>query len=290
LHHFRRWEEPNIERIAPVGVVLLRFSQIQTPPMAFFYDDNTGTRRGPVSREELQTLANQGKINPQTRLETEDGRRGLAGQVSGLTFPTKPEEYFNYYDSKTAERKGPYNRQKLKSLAGNGTIKKDTIIETPDGKTTEAGKVTWIWEDIIPIPPISPKRNDDDTSSITSQSDFSPIPPKRDDDDTDPTPARVGGFLDITFTRFITNIWLPIIWCIFLVSAVGASLLIPILLAGIAYAVSSDISTSIVVEFIASFVLIPMLLLGLLSVRMALEATMVFFRMEKHLRKMSGGN
>ncbi|GHT44821.1 hypothetical protein FACS189454_03210 [Planctomycetales bacterium] len=126
------------------------FHNTSITTMPFFYYDSTGTRQGPVSREELQALADQGEINPQTRLETESGHSGTAGQIPGL-FPANhsgsgSEEYF-YYDSQTAERKGPYNQQELKSLAKKGTIKRDTILETPNGETVAAGSITGLWGD-----------------------------------------------------------------------------------------------------------------------------------------------
>ncbi|GHT41142.1 hypothetical protein FACS189443_2510 [Planctomycetales bacterium] len=126
------------------------FRSTSITTMPFFYYDSTGTRQGAVSREELQALADQGEINPQTRLETESGRNGTAGQIPGL-FPANhsgsgSEEYF-YYDSQTAERKGPYNQQELKSLAKKGMIKRDTILETPNGETVAAGSITGLWGD-----------------------------------------------------------------------------------------------------------------------------------------------
>lgn len=55
----------------------------------FFYFDQSGQKFGPVNEQQLQALAVQGAINPQTPLETDTGHRGQAGQIAGLfTMPT----------------------------------------------------------------------------------------------------------------------------------------------------------------------------------------------------------
>ena len=52
----------------------------------FFLTDANGTKHS-VNEQQLQTLAAQGKITPNTPLETDDGHKGLAGQIPGLNFP-----------------------------------------------------------------------------------------------------------------------------------------------------------------------------------------------------------
>jgi hypothetical protein len=51
----------------------------------FFLTDANGTKHQ-INEEQLKTLAAQGKIQPTTPLETEDGHQGLAGQIPGLQF------------------------------------------------------------------------------------------------------------------------------------------------------------------------------------------------------------
>jgi len=51
----------------------------------FFLSDANGQKHS-VNEQQLQTLAAQGKITPTTPLETEDGHKGLAGQIPGLKF------------------------------------------------------------------------------------------------------------------------------------------------------------------------------------------------------------
>jgi len=52
----------------------------------YFYTDANGYRQGPFNEQQLQALATQGIITPNTPLETDTGHSGLAGQFSGL-FP-----------------------------------------------------------------------------------------------------------------------------------------------------------------------------------------------------------
>lgn len=56
----------------------------------FYYDDENGTKCGPITFEQVQILANRGVIVAETPLETEGGHKGLAGQLPGLKFPTAP--------------------------------------------------------------------------------------------------------------------------------------------------------------------------------------------------------
>ncbi|MDR0521790.1 MAG: CD225/dispanin family protein, partial [Planctomycetaceae bacterium] len=55
----------------------------------WFYYDSFDFKQGPITQEDLQSLVAQGIITPQTKMETEDGKQGLAGQIKGL-FPQPP--------------------------------------------------------------------------------------------------------------------------------------------------------------------------------------------------------
>ncbi len=58
----------------------------------WFYYDANGEKIA-VTGNQLQALAQQGTITPETVIETEDGRRGAAGKL-GLAFPKpKPPQY-----------------------------------------------------------------------------------------------------------------------------------------------------------------------------------------------------
>ena len=53
----------------------------------YFYFNQTNTRQGPVDEQQLQDLAAQDIIAPDTRMETDTGHTGVAGQIPGL-FPS----------------------------------------------------------------------------------------------------------------------------------------------------------------------------------------------------------
>ena len=50
----------------------------------FFIIDSSGQKHGAFTPQQLQALATQGKINPQTPLESDTGHKGTAGQIPGL--------------------------------------------------------------------------------------------------------------------------------------------------------------------------------------------------------------
>jgi len=57
--------------------------------MSWFYYDKSGNRKGPITQSALQEMAKQEIITPTTRMETDNGKSGVAGQISGL-FPPPP--------------------------------------------------------------------------------------------------------------------------------------------------------------------------------------------------------
>ena len=92
MHLFgRRDYSVSYERAAPVlertlavrpGLVFPRFYRL--PGMNFFYFDQSGLKRGPVSEPQLKELATRGMIRPRTPMETDTGHRGIASQIPGL--------------------------------------------------------------------------------------------------------------------------------------------------------------------------------------------------------------
>ena len=52
----------------------------------FYYTNETGTKQGPLTPEQLQALADRGIITPDTPLETDTGKQGKAGNLPGLKF------------------------------------------------------------------------------------------------------------------------------------------------------------------------------------------------------------
>ncbi|MBQ3388129.1 MAG: NINE protein [Thermoguttaceae bacterium] len=52
-----------------------------------------GTKKGPITSAQLKALADAGKINAETVLETDSGHKGKAGQVKGLIPPPEPSPF-----------------------------------------------------------------------------------------------------------------------------------------------------------------------------------------------------
>lgn len=53
----------------------------------WFYFNKTGEKVGPISTTALKSLARQGLITPETKIENANGRSAIAGSVNGLEFP-----------------------------------------------------------------------------------------------------------------------------------------------------------------------------------------------------------
>jgi len=60
--------------------------------MNFFYFDQTNQKQGPVSEQQLKELAAREIIGPHTPMETDDGHKGVAGQIPGL-FVASPSSF-----------------------------------------------------------------------------------------------------------------------------------------------------------------------------------------------------
>ena len=59
----------------------------------YFYLDTNGQKQGPVNDQQLQTLATQGIITPDTPLVTDGGHKGKAGQIQGLFTAPSPNPF-----------------------------------------------------------------------------------------------------------------------------------------------------------------------------------------------------
>jgi len=56
----------------------------------WFYNDQDGKRRGPVSGQQIKSLVTAGEMAPETAVFTEDGLASVAGKIQGLS-PKTPE-------------------------------------------------------------------------------------------------------------------------------------------------------------------------------------------------------
>ncbi|GHT44824.1 hypothetical protein FACS189454_03220 [Planctomycetales bacterium] len=66
--------------------------------MDFYYYDTTG-RKGPFNRTQLQIQVNNRKVIKDTPVETDEGQRGLAGQLNWLVFPPPKRPWWRVFDA-----------------------------------------------------------------------------------------------------------------------------------------------------------------------------------------------
>lgn len=78
--------------------VIASFNHKHSQMTNWYYYDSKGRKVGPATGEQLKAFAKNGKISPDTMVETEDGKTAPAGNVKGLTFavatsiePVRPE-------------------------------------------------------------------------------------------------------------------------------------------------------------------------------------------------------
>jgi len=69
--------------VSPSGVTATSDNLSQSN---YFFNDEDGVRRGPITEQRLRTLAERGTITPTTLLETDTGHKETAGQILGLKF------------------------------------------------------------------------------------------------------------------------------------------------------------------------------------------------------------
>ncbi len=74
----------------------------------YFYIDANGQKQGPIDDQQLQMLAAQGMITPETVLETDTGHKGLAGQVLGLKFNAAASTSTSTFDVVTSDVPSPF--------------------------------------------------------------------------------------------------------------------------------------------------------------------------------------
>jgi hypothetical protein len=213
----------------------------------FYYDDN-GQKQGPIDEEQLQILVANGMILPETRIETEDGRKAKAGKIKGLTFP--PVD--------TVSPDNPFV----------------TPLPEPGWACPHCGEPMTAGEKFCGS--CGRKSQSDSVApGITSDRYYQP-------------PTSKSGFLDIGFTRFITPVWISVIWIIGIVCNVISFLISLVVLHRICLVRDEwgrgnhDAGIWI---FLMGFVgLVILHLFALLLYRMALETDIVLFRIEKNTR------
>ena len=147
-----------------------------------------------------------------------------------------------FYRDANGQRRGPYDEQQLQELEQRGIITATTPLETDRKYLGLADQVPGL------------------KFSFPSQQTLQQASPD---------------FFDIGFTRFISNTWISIIWCIVIfVHFVGA-------LGAMYYAFNTDGTLGAI-----SLLVVPLITaISLLFCRMGLELEVIFFRIESNTRE-----
>ena len=56
----------------------------------YFYFDQNGQKQGPVNRDQLKLLTLRGVVESHTPIESDTGRKGVAGDIPNLFFSASP--------------------------------------------------------------------------------------------------------------------------------------------------------------------------------------------------------
>jgi hypothetical protein len=156
--------------------------------MQYFYYTDKGEKRGGFSGKEMKALAKSGLINPDTVIETEEGKKYYARGIGGVEFGSSEKEdstlepievraipmptvanastkdsqdsnitipdstsLLYYYDRMGAQR-GPYTIKSIRARAQSGAIKPDTVIELEGSRRLSAKEIGGIeFEEAEPL-------------------------------------------------------------------------------------------------------------------------------------------
>ena len=161
-------------------------------------------------------------------------------------------------------RRGPYSKQQLQEFAASESIKPNTLIVTDAGDTIAAKQIPGLV--------------------------FGGVGFGRQ--------QSSGGFFDFGFTRFITNVLVPVIWCFVLITSfldygygimTALGIMQPIQAVEVLLFTSTRFILSILsIEhpIVAIFANTILLFLNLVVTRIILELIIVLFRIETYLRAM----
>jgi len=150
-----------------------------------------------------------------------------------------------FYTDAGGNRRGPFRKDQIEQLVMYKHITPTTLLETDDGNKMRAEEIPGFGER-------STRQMPSEASS---------------------------NFLDIGFTRFITNTWISFIWVLVIVAHI------------LGFLVGLGCSLWMTAETGFGFFLLwllfgtPLTLLSLLFSRIALESAVVLFRIESHLRR-----
>jgi len=223
----------------------------------YYYDENS-EKIGPIKGRDLNRLAKEGTITPETRVEDENGRTALAKNVKGLPF----------YEAKQSEvassESNPFSGNMSSVIA---PLPPDQPIPPP-----------FVPPSPPPLPPPSPFAVPESHVSLDpngTQSDYQNTGSR-------PPSEKSPGIFDFGFTRFITNIWISFIWrCIVVVVLLTWGINI---IRGLSEIAKGDASS--VMGFAIILLATIATPLSLLFTRIGLEFIIVVFRIETRVRTM----
>ncbi|QJW94756.1 GYF domain-containing protein [Frigoriglobus tundricola] len=120
-------------------------------PTQWFYRTPAGKEEGPVSKQQLQSLADVGLIGPTTEIKKRpDGRWVAANKVQGLL-----DEAKWFYRNGDGDEVGPMTARQLQTLAEVGLIGPNTEIKKrAGGRWVVANKVRGLLDDLDASSPI----------------------------------------------------------------------------------------------------------------------------------------
>jgi len=221
----------------------------------WYYYDKNGYKIGPVKGRDLNRLAQEGTIVPETRVEDENGRTALAKNVKGLSF----------YEARESES-NPFSGNMSSVVA---PLPPDQPIPPP-------------FVPPPPPPPLPPPSPPFAVHEGHVPPHYGGQQPGYQSPGCYPMREKTPGIFDFGFTRFITNTWISFIWSntvIIILLCWGIAVLnglVAILQGGDFFIVGLGII------FLATIVAA----LNLLFARMALEFIIVVFRIETRVRTM----
>ncbi len=91
----------------------------------WFYYDANGVKIGPVDNEGMKRLAGIGAVSPDTVIETDSGRKSVAGKIQGLIFSQTPAANLESKPVvKETEKPSPFQlvRDRLKNPVASAII------------------------------------------------------------------------------------------------------------------------------------------------------------------------
>ena len=129
----------------------------------FFYYDEEGRKQGTYTTEQIQLLARNGAITPETIIEAESGNTIPAGKIKGLTFGKVSHEVVRifqdadvvdemekwYYYDESGNKQGAFYTEQIRYFAEHGLITPNTIIETESGETKLAETLKWLENSLL---------------------------------------------------------------------------------------------------------------------------------------------